>query len=119
MEKVIRSLRHQRDRAKSATAREVLERVLGYFRKRRHRMRYHDLRQKKLAIGSGVVEAANKTLVTKRMKCSGMRWGMAGGQAVLTFRALEKSGRFDAAWDLLRSRANRNRPSERRQATAT
>ena len=42
--------------------------------------------------------APNKTLVTQRMKRSGMRWRIAGGQAVLTFRALIKSGRFERAW---------------------
>ena len=30
-----------------------------------------------------------------------MRWGLPGGQAVLTVRALIKSGRFDRAWDTL------------------
>ena len=45
-----------------------------------------------------MVEAANETLVTQRMKRSGMRWRIAGGQAVLTFRALIKSARFDRAW---------------------
>ena len=58
-------------------------------------MRYHALKAEGVAIGSGVVEAANKTLVTQRMKRSGMRWRIASGQAVLTFRALIKSGRFD------------------------
>ena len=32
------------------------------------------------------------------MKRSGMRWRIASGQAVLTFRALIKSARFDRAW---------------------
>ena len=45
-----------------------------------------------------------------------MRWPMAGGQAVLTFRALHKSGRFDLAWEILLRRfappANDNRPRE-------
>ena len=45
--------------------------------------------------------AANKTLVTQRMKRSGMRWRIVGGQAVLTFRALIKSGRFERAWKAL------------------
>ena len=49
-------------------------------------MRYHALKEEGIAIGSGVVEAANKTLVTQRMKRSGMRWPIVGGQAVLTFR---------------------------------
>ena len=61
-------------------------------------MRYHAFKEKGIAIGSGVVEAANKTLVVQRMKRSGMRWRLVGGQAVLTFRALLKSGRFESAW---------------------
>ena len=62
---------------------------------------YHALKEEGIAIGSGVVEAANKTLVTQRMKRSGMRWRIVGGQAVLTFRALIKSGRFERAWKAL------------------
>ena len=61
-------------------------------------MRYHALKEAGIAIGSGVVEAANKTLVAQRMKRSGMRWRIVGGQAALTFRALLKSGRFKSAW---------------------
>ena len=95
--KVIRALCHLRDRAAPADRPEV-ERELAFFRKHRHRMRYHALKEAGIAIGSGVVEAANKTLVTQRMKRSGMRWRIVGGQAVLTFRALLKSGRFESAW---------------------
>ena len=48
------------------------------------------------------MEAACKTLAVQRMKCSGMTgWTDEGGQAILTFRALIQSDRFDAAWDLL------------------
>ena len=90
-------LRHFRDTAAPADRAEV-ERELAFFRKHRHRMRYHALKQQGIAIGSGIVEAANKTLVTQRMKRSGMRWCIVGGQAVLTFRALLKSGRFESAW---------------------
>ena len=54
-----------------------------------------------LPIGSGVVEAACKTLVTERMKRSGMRWREAGGQAILTLRGWAQSDRFPAAWSLL------------------
>ena len=45
--------------------------LLAFFRKHRQRMRYHALKAEGVAIGSGVVEAANKTLVTQRMKRSG------------------------------------------------
>ena len=97
VDKVIRALRHLRDSAATPDRAEI-ERELAFFRKHRHRMRYHALKEEGIAIGSGVVEAANKTLVTQRMKRSGMRWRIAGGQAVLTFRALIKSARFDRAW---------------------
>lgn len=97
--KVIRALCYLRDSAQGNRA--DIERELAFFRKHRHRMRYHALKQQGIAIGSGVVEAANKVLVTQRMKRSGMRWRIAGGQAVLTFRALIKSGHFDRAWDAI------------------
>jgi hypothetical protein len=35
------------------------------------------------------------------MKRSGMRWRHDGGQAILTFRALIQSERFDAGWEML------------------
>lgn len=54
-----------------------------------------------MPIGSGPVEAACKTLVAQRMKQSGMRWGMHGGQGILTVRGWTQSERFDHAWALL------------------
>ena len=82
--------------------RQAIHKALAYFREHRHRMRYADLRAQNLPIGSGVVEAACKTLVSQRLKRSGMRWRMVGGQAILTFRALCQSERFARAWSLLR-----------------
>jgi len=94
--RVIRALRYLRD--KPGRNRAAIERELAFFRKNRKRMCYRDLSDRGIAIGSGVVEAANKVLVTQRMKRSGMRWRIQGGQAVLTVRALLKSGRFESAW---------------------
>jgi hypothetical protein len=81
--------------------RQALHKALAYFREHRHRMPYAHLRAQHLPIGSGVVEAACKTLVSQRLKRSGMRWRMTGGQAILTFRALCQSERFERAWPLL------------------
>ena len=99
VEKVIRAIRYLRDKA--TTGKDDIKRELAFFRKNRHRMRYRQLKDQCLPIGSGVVEAANKVLVTQRLKRSGMRWKIDGGQAVLTFRALIKSDRFDTAWEIL------------------
>jgi hypothetical protein len=76
-------------------------RPLKYFRSRRHRMRYAEMRAEGLPIGTGVTEAACKTLVTQRLKQSGMRWGQKGGQGILNLRGWAQSERFDRAWALL------------------
>jgi hypothetical protein len=81
--------------------RQAIHKALAYFREHRPRMGYAHLRAQNLPIGSGVVEAACKTLVSQRLKRSGMRWRTAGGQAILTFRALCQSERFERAWPLL------------------
>ena len=96
--KVIRALTYLRNKhpGKKDVAKE-----LAYFRKRRHLMRYAELREQGLPIGTGVMEAACKTLVTQRMKQSGMRWSPTGGQAVLNLRGWVQSDRFDHAWAML------------------
>jgi hypothetical protein len=100
VEKVIRALCHLRD---THPRKRKLSTELAYFRRHRHRMRYAQAQAQNLPIGSGVVEAACKTLATQRMKRSGMRWRQAGGQAILTLRALHQSERFARAWKLLSS----------------
>ena len=75
--------------------------VLSYFRKNRKRMRYAEWKRQGFMIGSGVVEAACKTLVAQRLKLSGMRWSSHGAQAILTMRGWDQSDRFDEAWALV------------------
>ena len=45
-------------------------------------------RQRGLAIGSGITEAACKTLFTQRFKQSGMKWSLDGGQVVVDLRVI-------------------------------
>jgi hypothetical protein len=97
VETVIRALDNLKRRTQSA----LIARELGYFRGNRARMRYAELTAQGFPVGSGVVEAACKTLVAQRMKQSGMRWSQDGGQAILNLRGWSQSGRFDAAWALL------------------
>lgn len=96
--KVINALAHQ---CRKHPRRKQLKRELKYFRHNRRRMAFAAVQEQNLPIGSGIVEAANKTLVTVRMKRAGARWSIGGGQGVLTFRALAKSRRFDRAWALV------------------
>jgi hypothetical protein len=99
---VIRSFRYYLGRL-SGKNKAALQTELTYFLNQRSRMDYALYLQQGLPIASGVIEATCKTLVTQRMKCSGMRWGMPGGQAILTLRSLIQSDRWPQAWSLIQA----------------
>jgi hypothetical protein len=98
IEKVINTLKYHSQKNPNN---KKLETELHYFRNNRHRMQYAQALKSNYPIGSGVTEAACKTLVTQRMKCAGMRWNINGGQGVLTARSLIQSEQFDKGWDVL------------------
>lgn len=100
-DRVIHMLKYHRGRARGRT-RKRLEVQLTYFRNQQHRMHYPAYLRENLPIASGVMEASCKTLVTQRLKQSGMAWTWPGGQAILTLRSLIQSDRWQSAWDLLR-----------------
>jgi hypothetical protein len=99
-ERIIRTLTYHQGRA-LGSRRKRIRAALTYFRRQRGRMLYAVYQRQHLPIGSGVVEAACKTLVTQRLKGAGLAWTMAGGQAILTLRSLLQSGRWEQAWPLL------------------
>lgn len=86
--------RHQ----KKALNPEAVHKAAGYFQRNKHRMRYAHFRGKGLCIGSGVVEAACKTVVTQRMKQSGMFWSLGGAEAILDHRCAVMNSRYDLFW---------------------
>ena len=49
-------------------------------------MRYHWFRSRGLFVGSGVVESGCKTVIGQRLKLSGMRWTVAGADAIVALR---------------------------------
>jgi hypothetical protein len=100
--RVIRVLKYHWGRARGRK-RERLRIQLTYFRQQWHRMHYAEYIRNGWPIASGVMEASCKTLVTQRLKQSGMSWTWAGGQAILTLRSLIQSDRWQPAWELLRA----------------
>jgi len=98
VEKVINTLRYLHKKHPQS---EKILTELNYFRNNKHRMIYAEAKQLKLPIGSGVIEASCKTLITQRMKCAGMRWDIKGGQGILTARGLIQSNLFDKGWKLI------------------
>jgi hypothetical protein len=82
------------------SVRKVHGEVVGYFENHVHRMDYPTYRAKGWAIGSGPIESACKTVIGKRMKNGGMRWGEDGADEMCHLRALFASGeqQWDAYW---------------------
>jgi hypothetical protein len=82
------------------SVRKVHGEVVGYFENHVHRMDYPTYQAKGWAIGSGPIESACKTVVGKRMKNGGMRWGEDGADEMCHLRALFASGeeQWDAYW---------------------
>jgi hypothetical protein len=68
--------------------RKQLEASIRYFDNHLHQMHYKRYQDLGMPIGSGVTEAACKTLIKQRLCCSGMRWKENGAQAILSLRAL-------------------------------
>jgi hypothetical protein len=81
-----------------ARVRKAAKQHLAYLRTNLPRMHYDRYRAQGLFIGSGVVEAGCRTIVTQRAKLSGMFWGEQGVQDVLALRCLLFSDRFDPFW---------------------
>lgn len=76
--------------------REKLDKAISYFTNNKARMRYAGNQQNHFPIGSGVTEAACKTLVKQRLCNSGMRWKEQGAAAVLSLRSLSHT---DCRWE--------------------
>lgn len=80
----------------SATA---LKAAATYFTHNVARMNYSVCQAMAMPIGSGVTEAACKTLVKARLCSSGMQWTREGAQSVLTLRSLLlSSSRWSSLW---------------------
>jgi len=72
----------------SALHRQQLQSAITYFYYHHHQMNYAAALEHHWPIGSGVTEAACKTVVKQRLCRSGMRWKEKGAAVVLSLRAL-------------------------------
>ncbi len=79
------------------------DKAYGYVRDRMKYSDYASYRRVGLPCGSGVTEAACKTVYTQMLKLSGMRWKRPGAQVILDLRVLLLSGVWDAAYQRILS----------------
>ena len=73
---------------------ELIDDSLLYFTENSDKMRYGLFRAAGLFIGSGVIEAACKTIVGKRMKNAGMHWSKKNAEGVIALRCAINSDDF-------------------------
>src|SRR5262245_37416152 len=78
---------------------EELEKAKTYFTNHHQQMNYAEREEANLPIGSGVTEAACKTIVKMRMCRGGAKWKEDGARAVLSLRTLiYTEGRWQQFW---------------------
>lgn len=86
----------------STTASESQKKVrkeINYLEKNKDRMRYASYRAQGLFVGSGVIEAACKSVIGQRLKQSGMKWSLRGANAIISLRCIMQSDRLEDYWE--------------------
>ena len=81
----------------------------NYIRERTQFMQYAEYARVNIPLGSGITEAACKTVVTQRLKLSGMRWTKVGAEVILNLRVILLSGLWPKGYRrILNERSNKN-----------
>ena len=101
IEKLVAALRSLRPHSQDLL--ELIRKEANYFEGNASRMRYPEFRRQGLFVGSGVIEAGCKTLVTCRLKRSGMFWTVRGANGIIALRCTRLSGRFEDYWEARRA----------------
>lgn len=78
--------------------RDELRKEAEYFETNKLRMCYKYFRARGFFVGSGVIEAGCKTVIGQRLKHSGMRWTVAGANAVIALRCRLLGNRWEELW---------------------
>ena len=100
VDSVIRSFRQLLvTRRLTGEKRRRLQATITYYDNNRAHMKYDEYLAAGYPIGSGVAEGACRHLVKDRLERTGMRWSLAGAQAMLHLRAFYINGDWSAFVD--------------------
>ena len=84
--------------AKASKLQTPLLELHQYFFHRTKMMRYDRFREAGIFIGSGAIESANRYAIQDRLKKSGMKWSIAGANAIAQLRTLYLSNQWGEIW---------------------
>ena len=79
-------------------ARKTYRQAYDYLRTHIQYLDYVQYRRAHLPIGSGVTEAACKTVFSERLRRSGMAWSVEGGQRIVDLRVIHLSGVWEQVY---------------------
>jgi hypothetical protein len=97
--KVLAEMNSLSEEGLSEITREELHKAKTYFSNHHEQMKYAERREANLPIGSGVTEAACKTIIKMRMCRGGAKWKDDGAAGVLSLRTLlYTAGRWEQFW---------------------
>jgi len=96
IEKLVSAIRAATARYPEAA--DAIRLEANYFEKNADRMHYPEFRRQDLFVGSGVIEAACKTVIGSRLKQSGMFWTVRGANAIIALRCNRLSRKFEDYW---------------------
>jgi hypothetical protein len=102
VEQAIRDIQAQP--VENKKAQEAKTSLINYYGQNKQRMDY--ARYVKIGagiIGSGAIESAHRTVIQKRLKQSGQRWGLTGAQNVLNLRVVYMSNQWHKVINLIKS----------------
>jgi hypothetical protein len=83
------------DKQVQGSQRKTVQSVITYYENNREHMHYDEYLAAGYPIGSGVAEGACRHLVKDRLEQTGMRWTVAGAQAMLHTRAIYLNGQWE------------------------
>jgi hypothetical protein len=75
--------------------------LYAYIKNNRNRINYKSFKDRGYYIGSGAIESGNKMVIQQRMKQSGMRWSINGGQYIAALRTKHESGLWEDVIDVI------------------
>lgn len=90
----------------SKQAEDARNNLIAYYQANIERMNYPQYRKIGAGIiGSGAIESAHRTVVQKRLKQSGQRWGIPGAQNVLNLRVMHMNNQWTKVINQIRNEA--------------
>jgi hypothetical protein len=100
IETIMQLLVQLKNKQKSANKKEIIDKRLMYFIENKDMMRYEKYKEQGLCIGSGAIEGANKNVIQKRLKLSGMKWDPENADKMAHLRADYINGDFERHFNL-------------------